>query len=139
MRDPWSREKSTRHINELELLAAFNAIRSFASHSSKIAIRIFLDNATAVCYVNKGGGTRSRSLTILAQQIIGWCEARSTAIKALHVPGLLNSIADEESRARPDASDWKLDESSFSALSRLWTVNIDLFAAKWNAQLPRFV
>lgn len=128
-RGPWTINDSKRHINELELLAAFNAIRSFADHSKNIAIRLFLDNSTAMCYINKGGGTKSRSLTTIAQQIISWCESRSITIQALHVPGLLNSIADAESRAKTDSSDWKLDPYSFKNISDLWELDIDLFAS----------
>ncbi|KZR98981.1 Uncharacterized protein APZ42_005350, partial [Daphnia magna] len=50
-RGPWSKEDEGKHINELELMAAFNSIQAFARHLSHAAICIFLDNKTAVCYI----------------------------------------------------------------------------------------
>ena len=86
-------------------MAAFFALKSFASLSRKIAIRIFIDNTTAICYINKGGGTRSSNLTMMANQINKWCESKSISLEAVYLPGKLNVIADEESRALGDSSD----------------------------------
>ncbi len=104
-RGPWTSEQKHLHINELELLAAFNALRSFSPHSTNAAIRIFLDNNTAVCYINKCGGTRSRNLTDTAKLIANWCELRNNFVEAVYLPGKLNVLADEQSRVGTDASD----------------------------------
>lgn len=50
-------------INQLELRVDFNAVQSFASTVTNSKIRLFLDNNTAVCFINKNGGTRLRGLT----------------------------------------------------------------------------
>ena len=136
---PWTASETSLHINELELQAAFNTIRTFAARSRDIAIRIHLDNTTAVCYINKGGGTRSKRLTDLAELLIAWCEHRNIAIIAVHVAGKLNVIADEESRSKWDSSDWKLSSKIFLSLHSIWPMDVDLCAASWNAQLQRFV
>ena len=102
---PWTKADKGKHINELEVMAAFFALKSFASLSRKIAIRIFIDNTTAICYINKGGGTRSSNLTMMANQINKWCESKSISLEAVYLPGKLNVIADEESRALGDSSD----------------------------------
>ena len=75
---------------------------------------MFLDNTTAICYLNKGGGTKSLRLTNIAKAIAKWCEERNIAIIAVHVAGKLNLIADEQSRYKSDCSDWKLDQVLFS-------------------------
>ena len=118
-RGPWTTEEGSRHINELELLAAFYALRSFCFGSSNISIRIFIDNTTAVSYINRNGGTRSRSLSRVAEAIAFWCEERSIPIEAFFIPGKLNTVADAESRAREDASDWQLCPVVFDRISRI--------------------
>lgn len=138
-RGSWGPSDRNKHINELKLLAAFNAIRCFMVGSLAISVLIFLDNSTAVCYLNKGGGTKSRSLTSVAKSITAWCESRKISLEARHVPGLLNVVAHQECRAATDSSDWRLSVSLFDKINTLWPVDIDLFASHWNAQLDRFV
>lgn len=138
-RGPWMEEHRQKHINELELLGALYAIQAFAAGKKGIAVRIFLDNTTAVSYVNKCGGTRSVALTATAKMLSAWCEERFVSLEAVHLAGELNTIADRESRAQADASDWQLDSRVFAKILKLWVMDIDLFAAPWNKQLPRFI
>ena len=128
-----------RHINELELLASFHAVRSFAEGLNDCAVRLMLDNTTAVAYVNKSGGTRSSSLCNLAVELAGWCELRYISLEAVHLPGIFNVLADRESRRQADWSDWRLAPEVFRIIQTSWKMGVDLFASSWNAQLPRFV
>ena len=138
-RGPWNLQDSKRHINDLELIAAFNALKAFVGRDKGLSVNLFLDNTTAVAYINKGGGFRSRSLNKIASDMFIWCEARSIAIHATYIPGKSNVLADFQSRAGPDPSDWKLDAAIFEKI-RSWSgVNVDLFASDWNKQLPTFV
>lgn len=137
-RGPWSVEDGQRHINELELLAAFFALQSFAATASNISISLQMDNCTAVCYINRGGGTHSRSLSDLATQISSWCESRKITVHASYLPGHLNIVADRESRMGLDSSDWALDQEVFTAINNVWTCQVDLFAAAWNNKLEKF-
>lgn len=73
-REPWNLSGMQKHINELKLIGAFYAIQSFAASSRVIAICIFLDNTTAVAYVNKCGGTKSVALSMAAKSLTDWCE-----------------------------------------------------------------
>jgi hypothetical protein len=70
-RGPWLKEDGSRHINELELMGALFALQTFTKDSANISVHLFLDNSTAVAYVNKCGGTRSGSLTAIAAKILG--------------------------------------------------------------------
>jgi hypothetical protein len=135
----WSGEEKERHINELEMLGAFNALRAFAGSMRNCTVELKLDNTTAVAYVNKEGGTRSTALNNLALDVARWCERRNIFLKAEHLPGVLNSIADRESRRGVDWSDWRLHPGVFRALSRVWKTSVDLFANPWNSQLVKFV
>jgi hypothetical protein len=134
----WTSEDKSRHINELELLAALWALKSFTAGASNIAIQLMLDNRTAVAYVNKSGGTRSRNLCSIAARIAEWCEDRLLTVSAVYLPGALNILADRLSRMRPDVSDWMLDQSVFRQLQSIWDPQVDLFAANWNRQLELF-
>ncbi|KAI9554908.1 reverse transcriptase [Daphnia sinensis] len=138
-RGPWTLADTRKHINELELTGPFYAIQSYAAQSKDVAIRIYLDNTTAVAYINKCGGTRSVALTVAAKALTDWCELRGVAVEAVHLAGELNLVADEESRAQADASDWKMDPLVFAQINRIWPSQVDLFSSPWNAQLPLFV
>jgi hypothetical protein len=138
-RGPWAGSDRLRHINELELLAAFYALKSLTAQSTDLEINLILDNSTAVSYINKRGGTRSRALCDISSSIVSWCESHNLSLTATHLPGVLNSVADEQSRTSLDASDWMLCRSTFRKLSAVWKTEVDLFANKWNAQLPTFV
>jgi hypothetical protein len=138
-RGSWTLAEIERHINELELLGALFAVQAFAAHSSNIAIRVYLDNATAVAYINHCGGSKSRALTNISARLTSWCEKRDISLEAVHVAGKLNTIADEESRSGPDSGDWKLDPSVFNRIQELWPSTVDAFATPWNAQLPAFI
>jgi hypothetical protein len=138
-RGPWTLQDQGRHINELELLGAFYALQVFTQHSNDVSVHLYLDNSTSVSYINKCGGTHSKNLCDLATVVINWCEARNIKLVAFHLPGSLNLVADRESRAAMDASDWMLDRRIFAAILSLWEIKTDLFANAWNAQLPSFV
>ena len=138
-RGPWTSSDASRHINELYLLGAFFALQAFVGSSRDIAVRLFLDNTTAICYINKSGGTRSKRLSDLANRFSLFCEERKLSVEAVHLPGVLNVVADKESRTSVDSSDWKLSSTCFKRIGRIWSLRIDLFSSAWNAQLPAFV
>lgn len=61
------------HISELKRIAEFYALKSFTSFSTFLSVHFFLDNSTALCYINKSGGTKSRALCDLARLIVDCC------------------------------------------------------------------
>lgn len=81
----WSSEDKVRQINELELLTALWALKSFTARASNIAIQLMLDNRTAVTYVNKSEGTHSENLCAIAAQIARWCEDRLLMVSAVYL------------------------------------------------------
>ena len=135
---PWTSVQLKRHINELELLGAFYSLHCFAESLQGCSVLLKLDNTTAISYVNKLGGTKSPALCELALTISEWCESRRIRLKATHLPGIFNNVADQESRRKPDWSDWRLSPELFELILGRWEVRVDLFASSWNAQLPRF-
>ena len=55
----WTCEESTHHINYLELLAIFMALRSFSDRVRNKFVRIMSDNTSTVSYINNMGGIKS--------------------------------------------------------------------------------
>ena len=65
---------SGRSNPSYELLAAFLALKSFASNQlQKKLILLRIDNISAVTYINQKGGTHSTQLFNLALEIWKWC------------------------------------------------------------------
>ena len=93
-RGSWTLLEIKRHINELELIGALYYVQAFTSDARAISVRIYLDNVTAVAYINHGGGTRSAELTRLSAVLTEWCEIRAISIEAVYLQGKLNIIAD---------------------------------------------
>ena len=85
------------------------------------------------------GGAKHGVLDKYAHTLWEWYLSKKISLRAEHVPGRLNVIADAEPRAKPDAADWKLDSEVLLALNQsLGPFTIDLFANRNNAQLERF-
>ena len=85
------------HNNYLELRAVREAICS--AKFSKVFIRIFSDNMSTVHMVNKLFTTVEHCALEL-KQILTYTLAHDCALKAYHVPGKLNTVADYLSRQR---------------------------------------
>ena len=64
-----------------------------------------------------------------------WCLERNIHIQAQHLPGVLNQVADMESRSMRDRSDWKLDRRIFLEVNRRYgPLEVDLFASRLTNQ-----
>lgn len=138
-RGTWSLRESSLHINCLELLAATLAIKAFTKCLNNVHVLIQMDNTSAIAYVNKMGGAKQGVLDKHARSLWEWCLSRKITLRAEHIPGRLNVIADAESRAKPDAADWKLDSEVFKVLNHSFgPFTVDLFANRNNTQLERF-
>ena len=136
---PWIAREHHLHINCLELLATTFATKALAKDMSNAVIKLEIDSATAVAYINHLRGTHSLTLYRLAAELWEWSLSRGCFLVATHVPGRLNSVADMLSRTVVDRSDWRLHPSVFQRLDKLWgPLEIDLFASWATAQLPRF-
>ncbi|XP_041931407.1 LOW QUALITY PROTEIN: uncharacterized protein LOC121695003 [Alosa sapidissima] len=137
----WDSHMQTLHINRLELMAVWLALRHFLPILRGHHVLVRTNNTTVVAYVNKQGGLRSRHMHTLAHRLILWSSTRLLSLKATHVPGVLNLGADLLSRGNPRYGDWKL-HSDVSNLAQIWLrtgrAKVDLFASEENAQCPMF-
>ncbi len=64
----WSGHHLTWHINCLEMLAVFRALKHFLLHLINHNVLVRTDNTAVVSYINHQGGLRSRRLYKLAHQ-----------------------------------------------------------------------
>ena len=135
----WDQEQAALSINARELLAVRKGLHHFLPSLQGMAVSVFCDNSTAVSYLRKEGGTRSPFLNTLAQEILRWTESHSIRLLPQFIPGSLNVLADSLSRPHQlPHTEWSLHPEVFRSLSRLWPVQIDLFATSANRQCSLF-
>ena len=89
----------------------------------------------------KQGGTRSTSLLRLTVELFLWLESQDIIVRARHIPGCLNVIADHLSRPnQPIPTEWSLHPEIVKRIFRFWgTPEVDMFATLSNSHLPRFM
>ena len=140
MQGTWSPEERRLHINVLELRAVRMALQGISLHP-QLHVLVSTDNSSVVAYINRQGGTRSHSLWEEARTLFTWLHREQVHIRAIHIPGRLNVIADMLSRAgQVLPTEWSLNNRVVQALFRQWgTPELDLFATRYNHKCPRFV
>ena len=140
-RGSWSVPESKLHINYLELKAVLLALKEFQDLCTDKIVLVATNNTTVVAYINKEGGMKSGPLCALLWRILTWCSQRQVTLKARHIPGRLNVIADKLSRLNQTIqTEWSLLPDVFQSLCSKWhRPQIDLFATRFNHKLPLFV
>lgn len=135
----WSHSEKDKHINYLEIKAAWFTLQSFCNDLRDTHIQIQVDNTTAVAYINKMGG-KSSDCNAIARKLWLWAYDRNLVISATFLPGALNVVADYESRRDHDNTEWMLDRDVFSDLVHRWSEpEVDLFASRLNNQLKTYI
>ena len=110
----WSEPESCLHINFLELKAVLLALKSFEHRCRDQIVLIAMDNTTLVSYINKEGGMRSGTLCALLWRLLSWCHPRKIVLRARHIPGRLNVIADKLPRHNQVIqTEWSLSQQVF--------------------------
>ena len=137
----WTRTDCMLHINCLELKAVVSVLQHWAPVLQGHRVMIATDNSTVVSYINKQGGTHSPTLLRLTVELLLWLEAQNIIVRARHIPGCLNVIADHLSRPnRPILTEWSPHPEIVKRIFRLWgTPEVDMFATVLNSHLSRFM
>ena len=119
----------------------FLALKEFQGLCLNNIVLVATDNTTVVTYINKEGGMKSGPLRALLWRILTWCARRQVTLKARHIPGQLNVIADKLSRlGQTIQTEWSLHPEIFQAICFRWhKPQVDLFATRFNHTLPQFV
>ena len=128
---------SINHRELLAILAVLFAIRGFLPSLRGCVVAVFSDNTTALAYLKKQGGTRSSTLSVVAQTVLRLCEVSHVQLLPQFIPGKLKVLADSLSRkSQVIGSEWTLCSEAFSQVLRQWPATIDLFATSLNHRLP---
>ncbi|KAL0154495.1 hypothetical protein M9458_048758, partial [Cirrhinus mrigala] len=77
----WSGPQLTWHINCLEMLAVFRALKHFLPDLRDPHVLVRTDNTAEVYYINHQGGLRSRPLYKLAHQILVWSQDKLLSLR----------------------------------------------------------
>ena len=96
-RGTWSLPESNLHINHLVL--------SSLSSSSRVSNPLLQQGSTdsyrqhnSGCLYQQRGGMKSGSLCALLWRILSWCTMQQVTLRARHITGRLNVIADKLSK-----------------------------------------
>ncbi|MCJ8749920.1 hypothetical protein PDJAM_G00193080 [Pangasius djambal] len=115
----WSGRHLTLHINCLEMLAVFLALKHFLPDLRGRHVLVCTDNTAVAYYINHQGGLRSRPLYRLALQVLVWSQGKLLSLKAAYIPGRLNMGADTLSRQGPMPREWRLHPE---VVEQIWRV-----------------
>ena len=83
-------------------------MKRFAKNKKGVEILIRTNSSRAMVYINHLGGIHSIVLNKLAFGLWTWAIERNILLRAKHLPGLGNTIADEESRSVRDQCNWSV-------------------------------
>jgi hypothetical protein len=94
----WCKQKASAHINELEMKAAYFALKSFALQLSGKHVKLMIDNSTTVFVINNMGTSHNDRLNTKVVEMREFCMSHKIRLTAAHLPGSSNVAADKESR-----------------------------------------
>ena len=137
----WSDREKRLHINVLELKAVSLALQRFKDQCQNQTVLVATDNSTVVAHINKQGGTHSAEMWALLWKIMTWCHCCQITLKARHIPGCLNVMADLLSRSNQvQSTKWSLHLLVFKQICLKWfTPHVDLFATHLNHKVRLYV
>ena len=138
-RETWSLPESKLHINHLELKAVFLALKEFQDLCSNNIVLVATNNTTVVAYINKELGMKSGSLCALLWRILSWCTRKQVTLKARHIPGRLNVIADKLSRlGQTIQTEWSLYPEVFQVVFSKYPFWWDRVGIDFSGRVPEY-
>lgn len=135
----WSKMEKMEHINCLEMKAVFFTLKQFLLQLRGQNVLIRSDNTTVVQYLNKQGGTKSVRLCQLTWDLWQLALQNNIGLRAAHILGKRNVLADILSRQKIVQTEWALNRVVVHQLFNLWgTPLLDLFATWENKRTHLF-
>ncbi|KAL0172812.1 hypothetical protein M9458_033123, partial [Cirrhinus mrigala] len=90
----WTGPRLLWHINCLELLTVFLALRRFRPLIQDKHVLVRSDNTATVAYISHQGGVRSFRMSQLVHHLLLCNKHRLRSLRATHIPGESNRVAD---------------------------------------------
>ena len=90
----WSDARHHQHINMLKLETILCTARGYLPVLCHHIVHLMGDNAMAVAYIRKEGGTQSFKLTCLAIRVLQFCDRMDITLHAVFLLGARNIMAD---------------------------------------------
>lgn len=83
------------HIQVLEAISIHQSLKVFARENPlwHKTILVLTDNMASAWYLAKEGGTRSRDLSLVAEEMLRWARKKKIRLYVEHIPGVLNVLA----------------------------------------------
>ncbi|XP_063369922.1 uncharacterized protein LOC134658240 [Cydia amplana] len=135
----WSTSQNYWHCNQKELWTLLEVIQPKLQLISGKTFLFQTDNQTAATYIRKQGGTKSMKLLEIASKILNLALQHKISIIPKYLPGRYNGIADSLSRQKTFQK-WHLDLLMQKKILQVTgTPEIDLFASKSSAVVPKYV
>ncbi len=130
----WKDHHLSWHINRLDMLAVFLALKNFLTDLRGHHVLVRSDNTSVVSYINHQGGLRSRPLCKLACQILLW---KLLSLRATCIPGAHNIGADILSRQGLRPGEWRLHPEVVELIwKEFGQAQVDLFASRETSHCP---
>ena len=128
------------HINAKELLAAKLSRKTFVKVSDA-HVKLLSNNTTTENGINNMHSKKSDLCHSIISEIWTWAEDKKNWITASYIPGKENYDADEESRKKQTEVEWMVNPKVLMKITSKFKIQpeVDLFASRFNAQLPVFV
>ncbi|XP_069191191.1 uncharacterized protein [Procambarus clarkii] len=135
----WGRSFRQAHSMVREFAAVWQALRRIQLPRGSL-IQLHSDCSPVVNCLNRGGSLRSMALWGWSLRVALLLSSRGLALRAVHVRGVSNVIADGLSRFIPLPTEWTVDDASFHWLCQTYgQPEVDLFASAWSRRLPLYV
>lgn len=135
----WTDKEKQLHINNLELEAVARTLKHYLNVIQGQNVLIRCDNTTVVQYINKQGGTKSPQMCFKTWDLWNWVLKHNIHMRAAHIAGKMNVLADHLSRVTIRQTEWTLNRQVVQQVfSRLGYPLVDLFASVDNRQTEIF-
>lgn len=135
----WSISEKGWHINIKETMAVWLGLSTFGKDLKACAIKCYIDNTTAIVYLNHQGAMKNADCDRICRLIWVFCQVRLIWLWAVHIPVVDNQEADHESRVTVN-TEWELPGEVFQDIQKtLGPIEMDLLASRISHKLPRYV
>ena len=133
----WTALQARSHINRKEIWAAHFSLQQLMSQGDQV--HLSLDSLTAVSFINRMGGTRSRLLCSAAQELCDLVLSRGGWVSAVWVSRDDNQLSDMLSKSKIAAWEFCVHQKILDNLwSRWFLPMVDVFASKDCHVLPGY-